>query len=70
MRWRLILGAFLAGLALTVAGFIRGGEGLACEVSGQLFCSADRVAEELVYGGLALVAVALLTAVATVAREG
>jgi len=69
MRWRLIVGTFLAGLALSIAGFVLGGEGLACKVSGQLFCSSDAVAEELLYGGLALLSVALLSAVATVARD-
>ena len=68
MRWKVIVAAFLAGLALCVAGFVRGGKGLACKVSGQLFCASDAVAEELLYGGLAIVSVALLTAVAKLAR--
>ena len=70
MRWKLIVAAFLAGLAVTVAGFVRGGEGLACKVSGQLFCASDALAEELLYGGLALITVALLSAVATLSRAG
>ena len=68
MRWTLIVGTFLAGLGMSVAGFVRGGEGLACKVSGQLFCASDPLAEELLYGGLALISVALLSAVATLSR--
>jgi hypothetical protein len=68
-RWTLIAALFGAGLAVTVAGFRLGGEGMACQASGRLFCSTDAIAEELVYGGLALLGVAVLTAVVTVARR-
>ena len=68
-RWTLIAAAFAAGLAVTVAGFAIGGDAVACKVSGLVFCGSDPAAEELVYGGLALVTVAVLTAVVTVARR-
>ena len=67
-RWIVIAAAFCAGLAALVAGFSMGGDGIACEVSGQ-GCSAGGIAEELVYAGFALLAVALLSAVVTVARR-
>jgi hypothetical protein len=68
-RWTIIATAFVAGLAMAVAGFVLGGDALACEVSGQLFCSSSALSEELLIGGLCLVAVALLTAVVTTARD-
>jgi hypothetical protein len=63
------MAVFVAGLAPTVAGFRIGGDGLACEVSGERICSGGGVGEELVYAGLALVAVAILTTVVTAARR-
>ena len=69
-RWTLIAAIFGVGLAVTVAGFAIGGDAVACQVSGLVFCPSDPAGEELVYGGLALVTVAVLTAVVTVARRG
>ena len=69
-RWSLIAALFAVGLAVTAVGFAIGGEAVACQVSGLVFCPNHPAAEELVYGGLALVTVAVLTAVATVARSG
>ncbi len=60
---------FAAGLAVSAVAFARGGDGLACKVSGEIFCRSDAVSEELLYGGLALVTVAVLTAVVTTARR-
>jgi hypothetical protein len=68
-RWTLIATLFTVGMAVTVAAFARGGEGLACMVSGGLFCAPDRVAEEMLYGGLALVTIAVMSAVVTMARR-
>ena len=69
-RWTLIAAAIATGLAVTVAGFVVGGAGLACKVSGGLFCSPpEPLGEELVYGGLALLTVGVLTAVVTTARR-
>ena len=68
-RWTLIGLAFAVGMVVTVAGFAIGGDAMACQVSGLVFCPSDPAAEELVYGGLALVTVAVLTAVVTIARS-
>lgn len=69
-RWTLIAVAFAAGLGVTVAGFVVGGDGMACKASGEIFCSpVEPLGEELVYVGLALVTVAVLTAVVTTSRR-
>ena len=68
-RWSLIAAIFALGMAITVAAFARGGEALACKVSGQVFCGDDRIAEEMLYAGLALVAVAVMSAVVVTARR-
>lgn len=68
-RWTVIAAVFAVGLVVTVVGFAIGGDAMACQVSGLVFCPSDPAAEELVYGGLALVTVAVLTAAATVARR-
>jgi hypothetical protein len=68
-RWALIGAILTAGLSVTVVSFALGGDALACNVSGERLCSPTPVAEELLYGGLALVSVAILTAVVTVARR-
>ena len=68
-RWTPIAARFGVGMAVTVAAFARGGAGLACKVSGQIFCSTDAVAEEMLYGGLALVTIAVMSAVVIVARR-
>ena len=70
-RWTLIAAAFAVGLAVTVAGFMRWRR--RARVQGLRAARSARptpAAEELVYGGLALVTVAVLTAVVTtVARR-
>ncbi len=68
-RWTVIAAVFAVGMALTVAGFVVGGDAMACQVSGLVFCPSDPAAEELVYAGLALVVVAVMSAVVTVARR-
>ena len=68
-RWTLIAAAFAVGVTVTVVGFAIGGDAVACKVSGLVFCPSDPRAEELVYAGLALVTVAVMSAVVTVARR-
>ena len=68
-RWTMIALAFAVGLVVTIVGFAIGGDAMACQVSGLSFCPSDPAAEELVYGGLAVVTVAVLTAVVTIARR-
>ena len=71
MRWTLIAGAFVAGLALAAVGFHIAGAGIVCEMSDppQSACVTNSFGEELVYSGLALLAVALLSAAVMAGRR-
>ena len=67
-RWVVIAIAFATGLAATIAGLHLTAAPMTCQAArtGRT-CTANVVGQELVYAGLALLAVALLTAVATLA---
>ena len=62
--------AFAAGLGATVAGLHLTAPTLRCQIAAaQRTCTTRVVGEELVYTGLALLAVALLTAVVLLAHD-
>lgn len=69
-RWAAAGVLFVAGLAATVVGLHLAGPVMTCRTADLArVCTTRVVGEELVYSGLAMVALALLTAVATLAHE-